>query len=445
MDELSRSAAALLKVAAHVGAHAVLDEVCPSTTMDRIYAVSAAHRDASNDEAAAATTTHETRYYVVNGRAGAQVRRTMSLQSARVAILDAGVVVASDKETTLEDGKLRIHVVAPREGWLSAKTVTACDAPAHPPARETPPLRQDESLLLPGERSASKRSRAIRKPGARCRLFALYGVADNSHNLVDWVWKSPPWLEVRLLELPGHGQRIKEALPACSASDADATAAGVVDAFRARRRSIAEDIADDLAPFVDEPYAFYGFSLGAMLLYEVCLVLAERGASPPLRFFSAGRGAPHCCACGARDFAALASNDDEFVLRWMRDTLRFDTDAFPKALRPRAGRLFRMGMVLGCHAGDAEPDPPLFWGQQGAEGDMPLSSGAPPLPCAITAIGSDVDFIWPPKTVDKWAAQSAAGFRRATIAGATHNDVMNHKESMAAVFADLEGALHLPP
>ena len=82
--------------------------------MDRIYAVSAAHRDASNDEATA-TTTHETRYYVVNGRAGAQVRRTMSLQSARVAILDAGVVVASDKETTLEDGKLRIHVVAPRE------------------------------------------------------------------------------------------------------------------------------------------------------------------------------------------------------------------------------------------------------------------------------------------------------------------------------------------
>ena len=159
--------------------------------MDRIYAVSAAHRDASNDEATA-TTTHETRYYVVNGRAGAQVRRTMSLQSARVAILDAGVVVASDKETTLEDGKLRIHVVAPREGWLSAKTVTACDAPANPPARETPPLRQDESLLLPGERSASKRSRAIRKPGARCRLFALYGVADNSHNLVDWVWNSPP-------------------------------------------------------------------------------------------------------------------------------------------------------------------------------------------------------------------------------------------------------------
>ena len=37
--------------------------------MDRIYAVSAAHRDASNDEATA-TTTHETRYYVVNGRAG---------------------------------------------------------------------------------------------------------------------------------------------------------------------------------------------------------------------------------------------------------------------------------------------------------------------------------------------------------------------------------------
>ena len=63
------------------------------------------------------------RYFVVSGRAGAQVRKTMSLQSARVKILDAGAVVASDKETHLEDGRLRIHICAPVEGWLSAKTV----------------------------------------------------------------------------------------------------------------------------------------------------------------------------------------------------------------------------------------------------------------------------------------------------------------------------------
>ena len=373
----------------------------------------------------------------------------MSLQSARVKILDAGAVVASDKETHLEDGRLRIHICAPVEGWLSAKTVVACEAPECPPVAETPLLRQDPSALLPGEASAAKRRGTIQKAGARVRLFALYGVADNSHNLIDWVWHAPPWLEVRLLELAGHGQRIKEPLPPYSARDASASAADVVQTFRGHRRALAEEIADDLEAFLGEPYALYGFSMGAIVLYEVCLVLQERAAPPPLRLFASGRGAPHSCSCGARDFALLATGDDDFVLEWMRDRLGFNTDAFPKTLRERAGRLFRMGMLLGVHAGTTTSDPDMFWGTpaDAATSDMALARDPPKLDVPVTAIGSAADHIWPPLTVDKWAhCAPEATYRRVVVpGGAKHNEVMNHKETMAAVFADLEAAVALPP
>ena len=65
--------------------------------------------------------------------------------------------------------------------------------------------RLGDSRALAGEAQALERGSAKRKPEARVRLFALYGVADESVSLRKWAWAAPAWVEVRVLELPGEG------------------------------------------------------------------------------------------------------------------------------------------------------------------------------------------------------------------------------------------------
>ena len=375
------------------------------------------------------------RHFVVAGRAGAQVRAALSLQSAKVTILENGTALVSDRSEKLEDGRLRYRLVGPVAGWVSAKTVAARDAPApRPPAPALRPLEDRSPFMLPGEAVASQRGRELRKAGARVRLFVLYGVADSSSAMTAWRTNAPDWLEVRFLELPGHGQRVKEPLPSYAASDPSAKKGEVVSAFRAHRRSVAAEIADGLGPFVDEPYALYGFSLGAILVYEAAAILAERARPPPIRVFAAGRGGPHCLACGPLHFVRLQRGDTDYVLRWMGDALGFETEKIPPALRDRAGSLFRVGMLLGVHEGSAAVDPEDYWSSgAGAAGDMPLAADPRPLACPVTAIGSDVDATWPPKTIDKWAAVSGPGFARVVVPGEAHGGVMNHPLTMRAV------------
>ena len=289
------------------------------------------------------------------------------------------------------------------------------------------------TALLPGETAAPARS------DASIRLFALYGIADNSNALKKrWLPVAPDWCEPRFLELPWHGGRSREDPPAYAlrhaAAEGDALEAGA-----ARRRALAEEIADDLAPFLDEPYAFYGFSLGAIVLYEVALVLKARGRPLPRRLVACGRGAPHCCPAARRHYAAVASNDDEFVLGWMRDRMAFETDRLPARIRRRAARLFRMGVLLGVQPGGGDDaGTPLTWGSVGdaATAAMPLLAPPAPLDVPITAIGSDADALWPPATLDRWA--DVAATTRVDVAGVAHGDLMNDPGAVAAVFAALE-------
>ena len=65
------------------------------------------------------------------------------------------------------------------------------------------------TALLPGETAAPARS------DASIRLFALYGIADNSNALKKrWLPVAPDWCEPRFLELPWHGGRSREDPPA---------------------------------------------------------------------------------------------------------------------------------------------------------------------------------------------------------------------------------------
>ena len=83
-----------------------------------------------------------------------------------------------------------------------------------------PPLGVSESVL-PGEEAKRRRRKGVdvvnkyNKPNARVRLFCFYGVADASTSMRKWVTTAPDWLEIRIVELPGHGY-LSEGLPPCA-------------------------------------------------------------------------------------------------------------------------------------------------------------------------------------------------------------------------------------
>ncbi len=81
--------------------------------------------------------------------------------------------------------------------------------------------------------------------------------------------------EVRALDTPGHGRRMKEPL----LNNCDA---------------MAEDIVTSLQRIVppDQPYAIYGHSMGALLGHLVIRKLVAAGQRLPVHFFASGRSGP---------------------------------------------------------------------------------------------------------------------------------------------------------
>ena len=53
------------------------------------------------------------------------------------------------------------------------------------------------------------------------RLFALYGMGGAAVSLANWWNRRPEWLEVRPLDLPGHGWRSAEPMPFAPGAPSD--------------------------------------------------------------------------------------------------------------------------------------------------------------------------------------------------------------------------------
>ena len=160
--------------------------------------------------------------------------------------------------------------------------------------RETlkPLARLGESAPLKGETAPRCR------PEACVRLIALYGTGHDASVFERWQAGAPKWLEVRVVELPGHGTRSEEPLWACGhrvAADATASDEQLAANVSAERDAFIRALADELSGLVESgaPYAVYGFSSGAMFGYLLIHEWLRRRAPLPFRFFAAGRGAPH--------------------------------------------------------------------------------------------------------------------------------------------------------
>lgn len=105
------------------------------------------------------------------------------------------------------------------------------------------------------------------------RLFCFSYAGGNASTYRDWHKQLPEDIEVCSIQLPGRGTRFKEA----AYTDLDA---------------LLTDLAKQIEPLTDIPYALFGHSMGAQVAFELVRKFQEKNVHLPSCLIVSGRRAP---------------------------------------------------------------------------------------------------------------------------------------------------------
>lgn len=174
-------------------------------------------------------------------------------------------------------------------------------------------------------------------PPRRLRLFAFAHAGRGASLFVPWRAVLPAWIEMVAVQLPGREGRINE--PAFTRLD-DAVAA----------------LLPEILPLLDQTYAFFGHSMGALLGYELARALRRRGAPAPIALALSGRRAP---TVPNPDPPLHGLSDADFV-----ETMRTRYDGIPQIVleQPDLMRLLLPTLRRDIEAIETHawrPEPPL--------------------------------------------------------------------------------------
>jgi len=231
-----------------------------------------------------------------------------------------------------------------------------------------------------------------KRPNPAIRLLCLpYGGAS-ALVFRDWHAALPEFVEVWPIQLPGRGRRFAEP-PFQQASRA-------VDALESA-----------VLREMDRPYALYGFSMGAVLAFELARRAECKGHPPPAHLFVGGRGAPHL---PPRTAPTYDLPHDEFV-RELRD--------------------------LGSTPEEILSDPQLLdFFMPTIRADFELAQTytarpAPPLTCPLTVFGGENDRLSPPQDLSAWKAHTSNSCRVEIYTGG-HFFVRDYERQVLNVIKD---------
>lgn len=112
------------------------------------------------------------------------------------------------------------------------------------------------------------------KPLAKTRLFCFPYAGAGAGVFRSWVEEMPETIDALPAQLPGREYRVSET----PMTDMD---------------RLAETLAVQLRPWMDRPFALFGYSLGALTAFELTRVLRRTGAAMPIALFVAAFRAPH--------------------------------------------------------------------------------------------------------------------------------------------------------
>ncbi|MDB9473115.1 thioesterase II family protein [Dolichospermum circinale] len=108
---------------------------------------------------------------------------------------------------------------------------------------------------------------------AKLRLFCLPYAGGNRRVFHTWTDYLPKTIELCPIEIPGRGRQIKS--PPYT-----------------EIQPLVREIATNIIPYLDKPYAFFGYSMGALISFELIRLLRSEYNFQPLHLFVAARHAP---------------------------------------------------------------------------------------------------------------------------------------------------------
>ena len=222
-------------------------------------------------------------------------------------------------------------------------------------------------------------------PAPRLRLFCFPFAGGGTITYRQWPDSLPNNVEVCAILLPGREKRLREK---------------PFDHIQ----TMAAAIADSISPLLNEPFAFFGHSMGTMIAFEVARELRRRGQPLPSILFVSGRSAPHLTA----NPPLYHLPDDQFVA-----ALQARYQQIPQAVIENADL---MGLFLPMLRGDFTAI------------DTYVCQPESPLDCPIVVFGGLRDVI-KAEALESWSQHTSKSFDRYMLPGG-HFFLNEQRESL---------------
>jgi medium-chain acyl-[acyl-carrier-protein] hydrolase len=211
-----------------------------------------------------------------------------------------------------------------------------------------------------------------------------------------WPQRLPSAVEICAISLPGRWMRFGEP-PFTSLSP------------------LADALVDNLTPYLDRQFVFFGHSMGALVCYEVTRRLQKQQKAQPIHFYASGCVAPHL----PDPHPLHRLPDQEFV----RELARYG--GISEEILTNADLLELLLPVMRADATVTE----TYVHQAGAL-----------LACPITAVGGENDTLVTRRYVEAWQDHTASAFRLHMLKG-DHFFLEKEKDVFLALFASELDAL----
>ena len=131
------------------------------------------------------------------------------------------------------------------------------------------------------------------------RLFCFPYAGGGDSIFRFWQQSLSDTIEVCPVQLPGRGSRIAE--PPC-----------------ADMNQLVRCAAQALAPYLDKPFALFGHSMGALIVFELARHMRREGSAQPVHLFVSGRPSPQTIS-DPSDLDQLDSELPEMLQREIRN------------------------------------------------------------------------------------------------------------------------------
>jgi medium-chain acyl-[acyl-carrier-protein] hydrolase len=206
------------------------------------------------------------------------------------------------------------------------------------------------------------------------RLFCFPYAGGGASIFGTWQNHLPREVEVCSVCLPGRERRLVE--PRITRMD-----------------TLVRLISTELGPYLNQPFALFGHSMGALISFELCRLMRRECGTQPIHLFVSGYHAPQL-------------QDPEPSYYDFPEPLFLDRlsrlNGTPKAVLEDAELT---GLMLPLLRADFEAVQTYCYTPE------------PPLCVPITAFGGDQDSEVPPQSLEQWRDQTCLGFRTHTLPG----------------------------